>query len=97
MGGGGQPFPWVHVKDLAGMIKLAVEEEKMEGVYNAVAPQVTKRKGRLSEEIKLNENPFKDRMGYQIDTYLVISVSSIHYLKSSLRSFDAAIAKFLME
>lgn len=40
MGGGGQPFPWVHVKDLAGMIKLAVEEEKMEGVYNAVAPQI---------------------------------------------------------
>jgi len=40
MGDGTQPFPWVHVKDLAGLIKYAVETEKMEGVYNAVAPQM---------------------------------------------------------
>jgi len=40
MGRGDQPFPWIHVKDLAGMIKFAVENERMDGVYNAVAPQI---------------------------------------------------------
>eukprot|EP00088_Acartia_fossae_P069859 TRINITY_DN9216_c0_g1_i12.p1 TRINITY_DN9216_c0_g1~~TRINITY_DN9216_c0_g1_i12.p1 ORF type:complete len:375 (-),score=49.38 TRINITY_DN9216_c0_g1_i12:756-1832(-) len=40
MGGGGQPMPWIHVKDLSGLIKHAVEDENMEGVYNAVAPQL---------------------------------------------------------
>ena len=40
MGDGGQPMPWIHVKDLSGLIKHAVEDESMEGVYNAVAPQV---------------------------------------------------------
>jgi len=40
MGDGGQPIPWIHVKDLSGLIKHAVENEKMEGVYNAVAPQL---------------------------------------------------------
>ena len=40
MGAGTQPLPWIHVKDLAGLIHHAVETETMEGVYNAVAPQV---------------------------------------------------------
>jgi len=40
MGTGNQPLPWIHVKDLAGLIKHAVENEKMEGVYNGVAPQI---------------------------------------------------------
>jgi len=40
MGEGGQPMPWVHVKDVSGMIKHAIEDESMEGVYNAVAPHM---------------------------------------------------------
>ena len=44
MGAGTQPLPWVHVKDLAGLVKHAVQEESMEGVYNAVAPQVYKQR-----------------------------------------------------
>ena len=40
MGAGTQPLPWIHVKDLAGLINHAVQTETMEGVYNAVAPQV---------------------------------------------------------
>ena len=41
MGEGSQPLPWIHVKDLAGLISHAVEKEDMEGVYNAVAPDVS--------------------------------------------------------
>lgn len=40
MGSGSQDLAWVHVKDLAGLVQHAVQEESMEGVYNAVAPQV---------------------------------------------------------
>jgi len=40
MGSGTQPLPWIHVKDLAGLVRHAINEEKMEGVYNAVAPQL---------------------------------------------------------
>jgi len=40
MGEGGQPLPWIHVKDLAGIIKHSVQEESMQGVYNAVAPDM---------------------------------------------------------
>ncbi|XP_023333173.1 epimerase family protein SDR39U1 isoform X2 [Eurytemora carolleeae] len=40
MGSGTQPLPWIHVKDLAGLIHHAVETETLEGVYNAVAPQI---------------------------------------------------------
>ena len=43
MGSGTQPLPWIHVKDLAGLVRHAINEEKMEGVYNAVAPQVYKK------------------------------------------------------
>ena len=40
MGEGTQPLPWIHVKDLSGLVKHSVENENVEGIYNAVAPQV---------------------------------------------------------
>ena len=40
MGEGSQPLPWIHVKDLSGLVKHAVENDNVEGIYNAVAPQV---------------------------------------------------------
>ena len=40
MGAGNQPMAWVHVKDLCGIIVHAVENDKVEGVLNAVAPQI---------------------------------------------------------
>ena len=55
MGAGTQPLPWIHVKDLAGLIHHAVETETMEGVYNAVAPQVDTVRRRYSETHKTME------------------------------------------
>ena len=40
MGEGTQPLPWIHLKDLSGLVKHSVENENVEGIYNAVAPQV---------------------------------------------------------
>ncbi|CAM9395222.1 epimerase family protein SDR39U1 [Lampetra fluviatilis] len=38
MGSGTQPFPWVHVDDLAGIVAHALETPSVCGVLNAVAP-----------------------------------------------------------
>jgi len=38
LGNGKQIVSWIHIDDLVRMILFAMENEKMEGVYNAVAP-----------------------------------------------------------
>lgn len=38
LGSGNQWFPWIHVDDVAGIFVHAVENEKVTGVLNAVAP-----------------------------------------------------------
>jgi len=40
MGSGTQNMPWIHVKDLSGIIVHAIENEKVEGVLNGVAPEI---------------------------------------------------------
>ena len=40
MGTGTQNMPWIHVKDLSGIIVHAIENEKVEGVMNGVAPEI---------------------------------------------------------
>lgn len=45
-GGGGpvasgqQPLPWIHADDLCSLIKFSIENPKVEGVLNGVAPQI---------------------------------------------------------
>jgi uncharacterized protein len=38
LGSGKQFLPWIHEKDMARIILFALREEKMSGIYNAVAP-----------------------------------------------------------
>ena len=38
MGSGKQAFPVVHVKDIAGFIRYAIENRDIEGIYNMVIP-----------------------------------------------------------
>jgi uncharacterized protein len=38
-GDGRQYFPWIHIDDLCNIYLKAIEDETMEGPYNAVAPQ----------------------------------------------------------
>ena len=34
MGDGEQPFPWIHIKDLTGIIEHSIENKDVEGVLN---------------------------------------------------------------
>jgi uncharacterized protein (TIGR01777 family) len=38
-GSGKQFMPWIHIDDLCGIYIKAIEDSKMQGVYNAVAPE----------------------------------------------------------
>ena len=40
MGSGTQPMPWIHVKDLAGIVVHSVKNHEVEGVLNGVAPHM---------------------------------------------------------
>jgi len=40
MGEGSQPMPWVHVKDVAGIVVHAVKNTQVEGTLNAVSPHI---------------------------------------------------------
>ena len=40
MGSGMQNMPWIHVKDVSGMILHAIENENVKGPLNASAPQI---------------------------------------------------------
>jgi len=40
MGEGSQPMPWVHVKDVAGLVVHSVKNPNVEGVLNAVSPHI---------------------------------------------------------
>ncbi|CAG0914151.1 unnamed protein product [Notodromas monacha] len=40
VGSGGQPFPWIHVADVARLFVYAVENPQVKGVLNGVAPNL---------------------------------------------------------
>jgi uncharacterized protein (TIGR01777 family) len=39
LGNGLQYMPWIHIKDLCGIYLKAIQDERIDGAYNAVAPQ----------------------------------------------------------
>jgi len=41
IGDGKQYMPWIHVVDLANLFHFAIENDKVRGVLNGVAPQVS--------------------------------------------------------
>ena len=40
IGSGKQMISWIHESDMIGLINMAIESNKLEGVYNAVAPEI---------------------------------------------------------
>ncbi|XP_064360534.1 epimerase family protein SDR39U1-like isoform X2 [Dromaius novaehollandiae] len=38
LGSGLQPFPWIHIRDLSGIVCHALESECLQGVFNGVSP-----------------------------------------------------------
>jgi len=39
-GSGDQYFPWIHLYDLCRLVVFSIENKQVEGVVNAVAPEV---------------------------------------------------------
>ncbi|MBO3464014.1 DUF1731 domain-containing protein, partial [Aetokthonos hydrillicola] len=50
LGSGQQWFSWIHIDDLVNLILQALSQSKMQGVYNATAPNPVRMK-QLSETI----------------------------------------------
>ena len=44
LGDGNQYYPWIHIDDLCRMYIKAIEDEKMQGTYNAVGPKAERNK-----------------------------------------------------
>ncbi len=40
IGHGRQPFPWIHIDDMVGILMYIIDHPEMEGRYNAVAPGI---------------------------------------------------------
>lgn len=40
LGNGRQPFPWIHIDDMVGILLRMLDDAAAEGVYNCVAPDV---------------------------------------------------------
>lgn len=44
VGPGTQPLPWIHIEDLCNLIKYSLENKKVEGILNSVAPDIISNK-----------------------------------------------------
>jgi uncharacterized protein (TIGR01777 family) len=82
LGNGKQVVSWVHVDDLAAIIYAAIHKEKMQGVYNAVAPNPVTHEA-LMRTIARNKGGWK--LPVHIPSFVlkaVLSEMSIEVLKS---------------
>ena len=50
LGNGRQWFTWIHVDDIVGLYRLALEDPRVSGAVNAVAPDI-RREGEVAKEI----------------------------------------------
>jgi uncharacterized protein (TIGR01777 family) len=79
IGDGSQPFSWVHIKDLGGAYRAAINEKGFEGVYNLTAPEpstnreLTKTLGRvLKRPVVLRVPHFALKLQYGEGAYVLI-------------------------
>jgi uncharacterized protein len=83
LGSGKQMVSWIHIKDIASLYLYAIENEKIEGVYNAVAPQPVSNK-------KLIETMAREKAGFSVTAHVpefvlktMLGEMSIEVLKSA--------------
>jgi len=58
LGSGRQYMPWIHLEDLCGIYLKAVEEEGMQGIFNAVSPESITNAGFMKTLAKEMKRPF---------------------------------------
>lgn len=88
LGNGKQIISWIHIDDLANMFIAAIENEKMNGVYNAVAPNPVSNK---ELTIQLAKSRGKFFIPIHVPSFilkLVLGEMSVEILKSAAVSSE---------
>ncbi|HMG69417.1 MAG TPA: TIGR01777 family oxidoreductase [Chitinophagaceae bacterium] len=84
MGNGRQVVSWIHIEDLVGLYIYAIENEKLHGVYNAVAPlPVTNKKLVLELAKKMKGKFYVSIFIPSVILKIIFGEMSIEILKSA--------------
>jgi uncharacterized protein (TIGR01777 family) len=97
LGNGRQYMPWIHIRDLCGIYLKAIQDEKMEGAYNAVSPLHITQSEFMRTLAQVMKKPFfhppvpliflKTALGEMSDVVLKGSRVSAEKIKNSEYSF----------
>lgn len=83
LGNGQQVVSWIHIKDIVGLYIYAIENEKLNGIYNAVAPQPVSNK-------KLIQTMAKEKGGLAISAPVPVFVLKAMFGEMSVEVLKSA-------
>ena len=83
LGNGKQMISWIHIDDLVNMFMAAIEDENMNGVYNAVAPKPVNNKELTLELARSRKKFFIPFYVPSLILKLMLGEMSIEILKSA--------------
>lgn len=88
LGNGKQIMSWIHIDDLVNMFVAAIENEKMNGVYNAVAPNPVSNKKLIMQLTKSRRKFFIPVHAPAFILKIILGEMSIEILKSAAVSAE---------
>ncbi|MGZ2368932.1 TIGR01777 family oxidoreductase [Ancylomarina sp. YFZ004] len=93
IGNGRQYLPWIHIDDLCGLYIKTIEDELMEGVFNAVAPDFQTNKSFTQTLAKTLTKPFFFPNIPALLLQLILGEMSVILLRGSRVSADKLIKR----